>query len=103
MSHARWMTRTSAPSTPQPDGSFLINDCNVPCVVEFNKDKKWPLDNTSAPEWTAWTTSRRVRAADDRPWDTKQLQQLRASHPLKRAVFASWEPLGTAYRTALKY
>ena len=107
MSHARWMTRTSAPSTPQPDGSHLINDCSVPCVVEFNKDESRPLDYAASapPDWTAWTLSRRVRAADvvmqvDRPWDAKQLQQLRASHPLKRAVFASWEPLCTAYRTA---
>ena len=33
----------------------------------------------------------------DRPWNTKQLQQLRALYPHKRAVFASWESFEGPY------
>lgn len=108
VSHGRWMTRTSAPSTLLPDGSLSISNCSVPCAVEFNRDEKrgeQPLSYSDSFDWTRWTTSASVRAADvvvqvDLPWDEGQLRQLRAWHPRKRAVFASWEPLGTAYRTA---
>lgn len=100
VSFSEWMTRTSAPSTLQPDGSFLIDDCDVPCVVEFNDDQEQSLSHL---DWTPWATSSSVRAADiimqvDRPWNTKQLQQLRALYPSKRAVFASWEPFEGPYR-----
>ena len=81
VSFSEWMTRTSAPSTLQPDGSFLIDDCDVPCVVEFNDDQEQHLSHLGTLDWTPWATSSSVRAADiimqvDRPWNTKQLQQL---------------------------
>lgn len=103
--HGEWMTRTSAPSTLQPDGSFLIDDCNIPCVVEFNKDQEQRLSHPGTLDWTPWATSSSVRAADivmqvDRPWNTEQLQQLRTLYPQKRAVFASWEPVDGPYRIA---
>ena len=41
VSFSEWMTSTvCSPSTLQPDGSYLINDCHVPCAVEFNKDQE---------------------------------------------------------------
>lgn len=107
VSHGRWMTRTSAPSTLLPDGSLSISDCSIPCAVEFNKDERREEQTLSYPDtfdWTPWTTSPSVRAADvvmqvDLPWDARQLRQFRAIYPRKRAVFACWEPLGTAHRT----
>lgn len=103
VSFSVWMRRTSVPSTLQPDGSFLINDCSVPCAVEFNSDQEQYLPHPETFDWTPWATSTSVRAADvvmqvDRPWSPKQLQELRSLYPHKRSVFASWEPFGGPHR-----